>query len=421
MTQQSSINTKDTASSSKGHLYFAFVALTVLFFIWGFLTALNDILLPYLKSAFSLSYFQASLVQVCFFLAYLIVSPFAGHLLEKVGSKNGIIIGLLTIAFGCCLFYPAAEVSVYVVFLFALFILGSGIVILQVSANPYIAVLGSEKTAASRLSFAQAINSIGHWIGPYFGASLILADMSENQGAQATQVPYLIIAGAVVLVAFAFWRLRLANMSDHLQSSHSSFSLNQHKHLLYGIIAIFLYVGAEVSIGSYLVNYFLTLDVNDMDKVSAGKMVSWYWGAAMVGRFLGAGLMVIIRPIYMLTFFAIGAILMVLISTSSSGETAMWSIIAVGLFNSIMFPTIFTLAIKGMGEHTGRSSGYLCMAIVGGAIIPSVQAFFADNINIQVSFLVPAVCYIYIAWYALVGSKTETAQITSDEQLTTGS
>jgi MFS transporter, FHS family, L-fucose permease len=387
---------------------FSLIALTTLFFIWGFITALNDILLPYLRGAFELSYLQAGLVQFCFFGAYFIVSPFAGRMLEKVGYKNGIIIGLLTVATGCCMFYPAAEIAVYALFLLALFVLASGITILQVSANPYVAVLGSEETAASRLNLAQAVNSVGHTAGPMFGASLILADMADSAvgSAESVQLPYLIIAGILILVAVIFYRLRLPNINEHLDEKveNSHFSLFSHKHLLFGVIAIFLYVGAEVSIGSYLVNFFLQLNIAGMDQVTAGQMVSYYWGAAMVGRFVGAAVTRYIKPIYVLATNAFCAITMISVSVSLSGELAMWTILAVGFFNSIMFPTIFTLAIRGLGEHTGRASGYLCQGIVGGALIPLVQGLVADTGSLQMSFLIPALCYIYIAWYALRGS-----------------
>lgn len=391
----------------------ALMALFSLFFIWGFITALNDILLPYLKAAFSLSYLQAALVQMCFFGAYFIVSPFAGRMLERIGYKKGIIVGLVTVAVGCCLFYPAAEVAIYGVFLMALFVLASGITILQVSANPYVAVLGPEETAASRLNFAQAINSVGHTAGPYFGATLILANMSEQAkgSAESVQLPYLIIAAALILIAVIFYRLKLPNISDHIDDSKDSdhFSLFSHRHLKYGVLAIFLYVGAEVTVGSYLVNYFLQLEIAGMDEFTAGKLVSYYWGAAMVGRFVGAVITRYIKPIYVLAFNSACAVLMIGVTMSLHGEWAMWTVLSVGFFNSIMFPTIFTLAIRGLGEHTGRGSGYLCQGIVGGAVIPVFQGLAADIFTLQLSFVVPAVCYIYIAWYALSGSKVTAA------------
>lgn len=393
----------------KGNVKFAFFAMTSLFFLWGFITALNDILLPYLKGAFDLSYFQAGLIQFCFFGAYFVVSPFAGFAIEKIGYQKGILVGLGVVALGCCLFYPAAELSVYAIFLFALFVLASGITVLQVSANPYVAVLGPEKTAASRLNFAQAINSVGHTAGPAFGAMLILAAATDDGSAKAVQMPYLLIAAAVVGVGIVFARLRLPNIQEHLDAnSHSNrFSFSAFPNLKFGIVAIFLYVGAEVTVGSYLVNFFLQLDIADMDTVTAGAMVSYYWGTAMIGRFAGALIMRYVAPTIVLAVNATLAVGMIVLAVSSTGEMAMWTILAVGFFNSIMFPTIFALAIRGLGEHTGRASGFLCQGIVGGAILPLLQGVAADVMSVQLSFLVPAFCYVYIAWYALRGAKTQ--------------
>ena len=405
---QVSNNHVDTDINTDGlSVRFAFIAMTSLFFIWGFITALNDILLPYLKGAFSLSYFQASLVQFCFFGAYFIVSPFAGLAIDRIGYKNGIILGLVTVAAGCCLFYPAAEVSIYAVFLFALFVLASGIAILQVSANPYVAVLGPENLAASRLNLSQAINSVGHTVAPQFGAILILASTAHEGTSKAVQMPYLIIAASLILVGIIFYKLKLPNLSEHIEKSETAgkFNLFDHKNLVFGVVAIFLYVGAEVAVGSYLINFFLDLNINGMTEVTAGKMVSYYWAAAMVGRFAGALIMRYISPEKMLAINSVLAIGMIIIAVNSSGELAMWTILAVGLFNSIMFPTIFALAIRGLGNHTGIGSGFLCQGIVGGAFLPLIQGVAADAIGLQWSFLVPGLCYIYIAWYALVGSK----------------
>jgi len=395
--------------------------MTMLFFIWGFITALNDILLPYLKSAFELTFMQAALVQSCFFGAYFIVSPFAGRLLERIGYKNSIIIGLLTISSGCLLFFPAADYAIYELFLLALFVLASGITILQVSANPYVAVLGSEEKAASRLNFAQAINSVGHTLGPIFGAALILTNIPKitASSAEAVKMPYLLIALALLVIAVIFYRLKLPNIEEHLEDNatqESDFSLFSSKPLLYGVLAIFIYVGAEVSIGSYLVSYFMQLSLDNIDQVTAGHMVAYYWGAAMIGRFVGAALMRVVQPSYLLAVNSVFAIAMISLSVSVSGEFAMVTILAVGFFNSIMFPTIFTLAIKGLGEHTGRGSGYLCQGIVGGAILPLAQGYTADISSIQWSFLVPACCYLYIAWYALFGCKASTRSLIKNHE-----
>jgi len=388
---------------------FAFVSMTTLFFIWGFITALNDILIPHLKAAFELNYTEAMLVQFCFFGAYFIISPFAGKLIEKIGYQRGIIFGLLTIACGCLLFYPAAEVEVYVVFLLGLFILASGVTILQVSANPYVAILGSESTAASRLNLAQAINSLGHTLGPIFGAALIFGGAATVITATAVQLPYLILASVMIITALVFMRIKLpviTAVENSEAAKETPDSLLKHPHLIFGTLAIFLYVGAEVSIGSFLVNFFAESHIGGLTEHDASKMVSYYWGAAMIGRFIGAALMRIIKPTYLLACNALLVILLITLTINSNGTIAMWAIISVGLFNSIMFPTIFTLAIKGLGPLTGRGSGLLCQAIVGGAIIPMIQGVAADATSVQASFIVPAFAYLYIAWYALRGARS---------------
>ncbi|WP_425289373.1 sugar MFS transporter [Shewanella indica] len=383
--------------------HFAFVAMTTLFFIWGFITALNDILIPHLKAAFELSYTQAMLVQFCFFGAYFIVSPFAGKLIEKIGYIRGIVTGLCTMATGCLLFYPAAEVSVYALFLLGLFVLASGITILQVSANPYVAILGPDRTAASRLNLAQAINSLGHTLAPLFGAALIFGAASNTH---AVQLPYLILATAVLLTAVGFVFLRLPPLqTNHESQTRPSDSIWQHKHLVLGALAIFLYVGAEVSVGSFLVNFFSESHIAELTEQEASRMVSYYWGGAMVGRFVGSALTRVLPPTYVLATNALMAILLLLLTMNSSGSLAMWAVLAVGFFNSIMFPTIFTLAIRGLGPLTSRGSGLLCQAIVGGAILPLLQGMVADSSSVQFSFIIPMVAYLYIGWYALRGSK----------------
>jgi FHS family L-fucose permease-like MFS transporter len=393
---------------------FAFIVMTSLFFIWGFITALNDVLIPHLKAAFDLSYLEAGLVQFCFFGAYFVVSPFAGRLIEKVGFKKGIIIGLIVVAAGCSIFYPAAEMEVYVVFLLALFVLASGITILQVSANPYVVVLGEARTAASRLNLAQAINSLGHTLGPMFGAALIFGGGVAVVTAEAVQLPYLILAGVALATAgiFKFLKLPVINSGDPSDDSESTNdSVWQHKRLVFGAIAIFMYVGAEVSVGSYLVNYFAESHIMSMSNYDASKMISYYWGAALIGRFIGAALTFYIKPNIILAVNSVLAIVFILVSVSSEGPTAMWTILAVGLFNSIMFPTIFSMAITGLGKLTSRGSGLLVQGIVGGALLPLLQGLVADLTSVQMSFLVPAFAYIYISWYALYGSRPDVADL----------
>ena len=406
-------NLNSHVNSDSQNYRFAFAAMTSLFFIWGFITALNDILIPHLKAAFDLTYTEAMLVQFCFFGAYFIVSPFAGKLIERIGYLRGIITGLLTIAAGCLLFYPAAQLEVYGLFLLALFVLATGVTLLQVSANPYVAALGAERTAASRLNLAQAINSLGHTLAPLFGALLIFAAVDASTGepavvdASSVQFPYLLLAGVMVATALAFKCLHLPTISTDVEQTDDAVkgSLFKHKPLLFGAGAIFLYVGAEVSIGSFLVNYFGQSDIAGLSEREASKLVSYYWGAAMIGRFVGAYLTRIVSPSLVLSFNAIVVMVLLFTTMSSSGQVALWSVIAVGFFNSIMFPTIFTLAIRGLGPLTSRGSGLLCQAIVGGAILPLIQGVVADASSVQLSFIVPLIAYIYICAYGFYSHK----------------
>jgi FHS family L-fucose permease-like MFS transporter len=377
--------------------------MTCLFFFWGFITVLNDILIPFLKDSFNLNYTQAMLVQFCFFGAYFIVSPFAGKLIDKVGYQQGIVLGLLTTAVGCVLFYPSAELNVYVLFLFAFFVLASGITILQVAANPYVAALGPDKTAASRLNLAQAANSLGTTVGPIVGAVLILGAATAD--ASAVQGPYLVLAVLLLLVAIMFRFIKLPRIASVESDETSDASVWNHRSLVLGALAIFLYVGGEVSIGSFLVNYFAESSIGGLSHAEAGEMVAYYWGAAMIGRLVGAAAMNYVAPTKYLSLNALIAIVMIIVSMNTTGSMAMWSILAVGFFNSIMFPTIFTLAVKGLGSLTSKGSGLVCQAIVGGALIPLVQGVAADMIGIQLSFIVPMLCYIYIGWYALRGAE----------------
>ena len=387
----------------QGKQTFAFIAMTCLFFFWGFITVLNDILIPFLKESFDLNYTQAMLVQFCFFGAYFIVSPFAGRLIDKVGYQQGIVIGLLTTAAGCCLFYPSASLHLYPLFLFGFFVLASGITILQVAANPYVAALGPEKTAASRLNLAQAANSFGTTVGPIVGAALILGVVAAD--ASAVQGPYLMIAALLVVAAIVFRSIKLPVLTHMESEEKAEGSVWEHRHLVLGALAIFLYVGGEVSIGSFLVNYFSESTIGGLTTAEAGEMVAYYWGAAMIGRLIGAALMNYVADTKYLAINALIAIVMIVVSMNTTGSVAMWSILAVGFFNSIMFPTIFTLAVKGLGSMTSKGSGFVCQAIVGGALIPLVQGVAADTMGIQLSFIVPMLCYIYIGWYALNGAE----------------
>jgi MFS transporter, FHS family, L-fucose permease len=396
---------------------------TTLFFMWGFLTSLNDILIPHLKTVFDLNYAKAMLIQFAFFTSYFVFSLPSGKLIDAVGYKKAMVAGLFTMGIGALLFLPAASVPSFPFFLTALIVLAAGMTILQVSANPYVAILGPEKTAASRLNLAQAFNSLGTTIGPKLGGMLILsgaplaagaiAAMSAPQlqayrveQASSVKMPYLVFALALMAlgVAIALFKLpAIASVEQRSGVGHDS--IWRHTHLILGAIGIFVYVGAEVSIGSFLVNYFSQPDIGNISELAAAGLLSFYWGGAMVGRFIGSALQQKIAANKILGFAAIVAALLVITSMLTFGHVAMWTIIAVGLFNSVMFPTIFTLGIEGLGPLTGDGSGLLVAAIVGGAIIPELQGIIADRIGIHHAFFLPILCYIYIAYFAFVGSQ----------------
>ena len=397
---------------------------TTLFFIWGFVTVLNDILVPHLKSIFSLNYAGVMLVQFAFFSAYLLFSIPSAKVIDWIGYKKTMIVGLFTMGLGALMFVPAASVPSYQLFLAALMVLAAGITALQVAANPYVAVLGPPQTASSRLNLAQAFNSVGTTLAPYLGGLLILGtaargmDAARPTSAEALQAyriheassvkaPYLFIGLGLIALAIAISALKLppipvpARDKGRVQGN----SLWRYRHLVLGIAGIFLYVGAEVSIGSFLVNYFGQPEIGHISAQTAAKYVSFYWGGAMVGRFIGSAILQKAPTGGVLGIAAIAACTLVGVSALTSGSIAMWSIIAVGLFNSVMFPSIFTLAIAELGPLTGDASGLLVTAIVGGAIIPVVQGMLADRLGIQVAFVLPAICYLYIVFYAFKGSR----------------
>ncbi|OON59553.1 glucose/galactose MFS transporter [Massilia sp. KIM] len=398
----------------------ALVIVTILFFMWGLLTSLNDVLIPHLKSIYTLTYLQAMLVQFCFFGAYFIVSLPAGALIRRIGYQNGAVTGLMIAAAGCALFYPASQGG-YGLFLFAFFILASGITILQVAANPYVTVLGPARTASSRLTLTQAFNSLGTTVAPALGGILILsaatlgadqlaalsaADQAAYRAkeAAAVQGPYLGLAAALAILAVLFAVAKLPKISHDDSTTVATDGKGgalAYRHLVLGTLAIFLYVGAEVSIGSFLINFLGESHIAGLSHADGAHYVSLYWGGALVGRFIGFAVMRYVSPGKSLAVTALGAILLVLLATFTSGSLAMWAILAVGLCNSIMFPTIFSMALHGLGKYTGQGSGILCMAIVGGAIVPFVQGMFADTIGLQPSFLVPAACYLFIMYFGV--------------------
>jgi len=400
--------------------------LTSLFFIWGFITCLNDILIPHLKAMFTLDYTQAMLVQFCFFGAYFMVSVPSGYYVDKMGYKNGIITGLFIAGLGCLLFYPAAGAHSYALFLGAFFVLASGITLLQVAANPFVTVLGSPETASSRLTLTQAFNSLGTTLAPYLGAVFILSVSQKStneihlfdaqqlvtvqtEQATAVQNAYLLLAGVLFALAIIFALIKLPTIQSQShqneQTKTTLISAWHYPHLILGAVAIFVYVGSEVAIGSFLVSFLGQTDIAALSVQDAGKYVSFYWGGAMIGRFVGVALMQKIQSSRLLAFHALAAVLLILTAIFAKGDLAMWSLLAVGLCNSIMFPTIFSLALNGLGSNTGQGSGILCAAIVGGAIIPLVQGMIADNVGLQMALFLPVSCYFYIGFYGLRYSK----------------
>jgi len=395
------------------------VLVVALFFFWGAVTSLNDILIPKFKSLFQLSYAEAMLTQFAFFAGYLAFSVPAGVLVAKIGYLRGLVTGLAVMAGGCLLFWPATLTGMYASFLIALFVVAAGITILQVAANPLITLLGDPRSAHSRLTFSQAFNSLGTTLAPSIGAHLLLtsaaaavpgddAGLAVFRHAQAQIVWHTYVGLALLLgvVALVFWRRRRAldgsRVDDHTGLS-GSFGLLRRPRLGFGVAAIFFYVGAEVAIGSVLINYLSEPGILGLDEQSAGERVSLYWGGAMVGRFIGAWILQRFSPGKVLAFFALMAGLMVMISALSTGTVAGWSLILVGLFNSIMFPTIFSLGLEGLGERTPQGAGLLCMGIVGGALVPLVTGFVADVSSLGQALWVPVACYLLIVgfgWYA---------------------
>ncbi len=422
----------------------SFFLLTILFFLWGFITVLVDSLIPRLRELFTLTYFQTGLVQFAFFGAYFLLSIPASYILSKIGYKKGIILGLLTMAIGCLLFYPAASYRVFGVFMLAYFILAGGMTILQVAANPFVAVLGSEDGASSRLNLSQAFNSLGTAIAPAVGALFILSDTIKTDDeiaslseiaketylaseASAVQTPFLGLALFIGLIAIIFLFAKLPKMMSE-KSIGTYAEAFKNKNLMLGVIGIFFYVGAEVAIGSYLVNYFLDMNLvevitkngfmksiaegilntgitNGDNKAIVGVFVTFYWSGAMIGRFIGSYLTRVMKPGKVLGIFATIAITLILISISTTGLVSMWSILAVGLFNSIMFPTIFTLSIDGLGELKPKGSGLLCTAIVGGALIPPLYGYLTDVIGFKIALFFIALCYAYILYFGYRNSK----------------
>ena len=422
----------------------AFVAVTSLFFMWGFITVLVDALIPRLKDVFELTFLQAGLVQFAWFAAYGLLSIPGGNLISRMGYQRGILVGLATAGLGCLLFYPAAATRLYPLFLLALFVVAGGITILQVAANPYISVLGPEASASSRLNLSQAFNSFGTTLAPVVAASFLLGDeilgseaiqsLSDAERlayyaseASAVQVPFVLLALAFFALAGVVGVIALPKILGTDEGPSSTYGqVLQNKKLLFGALGIFVYVGAEVALGSYMVNYGLSLDIVEDIKTSQllggmaglaafikgidvagldakgvlGALLTFYWGGAMLGRFAGSALMHSIKPSTILAVAALLALSFIGLSIATTGVTALLLMLAVGFCNSIMFPTIFTLAIEDLGEAKPQGSGVLCTAIVGGAFIPPAVGALVDSAGFAVAFVLPMVCYLYIAWYS---------------------
>jgi len=402
---------------------------STLFFAWGFLTCLNDILVPHLKNIFDLNYAEVMLVQFAFFSSYFLFSMPAGKIVEWIGYKRSMVTGLLTMAAGAFTFVPAASIPSFPVFLTALIVLAAGMTILQTSANPYVAILGPPRTASSRLNLTQAFNSLGTTLAPWFGSWLILgaalapasievvramgADQLlayRIQQAASVKVPYIGLALALVVLAVTVGWFKLPVIEYAEAHGHATGSIWRQRRLVLGAVAIFVYVGAEVAIGSLMTNYFSQKEIGGLSLKDAASYLQYYWGGAMVGRFVGSALLQRMRTQTLLAINGLAAALLVTASILTFGHFAMWTLVLVGLFNSIMFPSIFTLAIAGLGPLTGKGSGLLVAAIVGGAIIPELQGLLTDKIGIHHAFFLPVICYIYIIFYALKGSSAPQPQ-----------
>jgi FHS family L-fucose permease-like MFS transporter len=390
--------------------------------MWGFLTSLNDILIPYFKNIFSLSYSGVMQVQLYFFLSYFVFALPSGKLIDWIGYKRTMVGGLFTMGAGALLFIPAARAASFPFFLAALIILAAGMTALQVSANPYVAVLGPEKTASSRLNLTQAFNSLGTVLGPLLGGLLILkaaplaldavrrmsqVEYREYQLQQASSVklPYLVFGLALMVLGLVIAKFKLPVIAAVEPRGEVHDSVWKHRRLLLGAIGIFMYVGAEVGIGSLLINYMSQPNIGNISLQLAAKFVSLYWGGAMLGRFIGSAVLQKVRTGTVLGLSALVAFVLVVLSMVSFGHLAMWSILLVGFFNSTMFPSIFTLSIEGLGPLTDKGSAILVCAIVGGAVIPKLQGVLADRIGIHHAFILPALCYLYIASFAFKNNK----------------
>jgi FHS family L-fucose permease-like MFS transporter len=405
----------------------ALTLLASLFFMWGFITVINNTLLPHLRSVFDLTYTQTTLIESVWFIAYFVASIPSAKLIEAIGYKRAMVVGLLIMAVGALMMIPAARIPSYGVVLTALFVIASGITLLQVAANPYVAVIGPPETASSRLNLVQAFNSMGTTLAPLFGGYLILgrsasgnaeagaAALSVEQrmaDAQSVQLPYFIVAVVLVILAVVIARYKLPDLGGATRrmaaADRKSHSLWKHRNLVFGIPAIFIYLIAEIGVSNLFINFVSAPEIGNLTHAQASKYLFLLWGGMMVGRFVGSQLMRTIPAEKVLAFASLAAFAVMIVTTFAHGPIAMWSLISVGLFHSIMFPTIFTLGIKGLGSLTEEGSGLLVMAIAGGALV-IVQGQIADAYGLQLSFLLTAACELYVLFYALWGCKVTNA------------
>jgi len=416
-----------TVSSNNNTPYKPALALLAsLFFIWGFITVINNTLLPHLRAVFDLDYTRTTLIESAWFIAYLVASLPSAKLIERIGYKRALVAGLLIMAFGALLMIPAVRIPSYNVVVAALFIIAAGITLLQVAANPYVAVIGPPQTASSRLNLVQAFNSMGTTLAPLFGGYLILGrsvsgTVRESHilttaerlaDARSIQLPYLIVAAVLLVLALVFARFRLPEFGQATRrvaaAERKQHSLWRHRNLVFGVPAIFIYLIAEIGVANLFINFVSQPTIGNLTHEQASHYLFLLWGGMMVGRFAGSGLMRYFAPTKVLAGASIGAFIVMIVAVFAHGPAAMWALILVGLFHSIMFPTIFTLGIKGLGPLTEEGAGLLIMAIAGGALV-IVQGTIADAFGLQISFLLTAVCEVYTLFYALWGSKPTNA------------
>jgi len=403
----------ENSNNTKANYRMAFGLMTSLFFIWGAIVSLNDILIPHFKGLFNMNYTETMLIQFCFFGAYFLMAIPASMLIERIGYKKGISFGLVTIGMGALIFLPASWLISYPLFLFGLFIMATGSVILQVVANPYVLVLGPSETASSRLNLAQGINSLATTLAPLVGGILILGHYnSPEEEAAAVQGPYLGLALFTFAVAIVFYFLKLPKIID-TDGEKVKGNVLKFKQLRLGVIALTLYVGAEVAIGSFIINFLGQPYIAGFDEKKAATYIPLYWGGLMIGRFLGSAILQKISTQKVLVISTVTSVVLLAITILTTGYVAMWSMLAVGLFNSIMWSNIFALSLDGLGKYTNKATGILVMAPVGGAIFPLLQGVLADMpaIGLHMSYILPLLCYAFIMYYALSGYKPKPGEM----------